>query len=87
MIKEHVRRELLSNIEECLMKLLYNENTKKLRTLIELTDKLIGFVDFTDNFVEDDCGASIRACGTRWIEHLVKVIQRAINKFGVHLTI
>ena len=85
-IKEYVSRELLSNIKECLIKLLYNKNTKKLTTLRELIDKLIDFVDFTDNFEENDCGAYIRACGTRWIEHLVKVIQRAINKFGVHLT-
>ena len=30
--------------------------------------------------------APINACGTRWIGHLVKALQRTINKFGIYLT-
>lgn len=34
----------------------------------------------------DNCVTPIRVCGTRWIGHLVKVSERAINKFGICLT-
>ena len=57
----------------------------KLRSLKELIDELDDLVDLTD-FIEDDHVAPIRICGTRWIGYLVKMLQRAINKFVIYLT-
>ena len=53
-IKESVVKGLLNEIKEYLMKsfYLYNKNTKKLRSLKELTDQLDYLVDVTDNFIE-----------------------------------
>ena len=42
-------------------------------------------MELTDNFINDDGVAPIRAYGTRWTGYLVKAFQRAINKFGIYL--
>ena len=88
MIKEPFGKGLLNEIKECLMKLcyLYNKSSKKLGSLKELIDELNNFVDLTDNFIEVDREAPIKACGIRWTGHLVKVLQRTFNKFGIYLT-
>ena len=65
---------------------LYYKRIKKLRSLKELMDELDNLLDLTDNFVKDDGMVPIRACGTRWIGHLVKVLQRIISKFRIYLT-
>ena len=64
---------------------LYNKSTK-LRSLKELVDELDDLVVLTDNIIENDSAALIRACGTRWIGHAVKALQRRINKFRIYLT-
>ena len=68
------------------MKLYYlcNKITKKFRSLQELTDELDGLMDLTDNIFENSSVTLIRTCGTRWIGHLVKELQRAVNIFEVY---
>ena len=65
---------------------LYNKSTKKLSSLKQLIDELDDLVDLTENFIEDDGAAPMKACGTRWIEHLVKALQLTTNKFEIYLT-
>ena len=86
-IKDSIDDGLLHDIKECLLKLyyLYNKSTKKLRSLKELISELDGLLDLNDNPIGDDGVAPIKACGTRWIGHLVNALQRAINKFGIYL--
>ena len=69
------------------MKLYYllNKRKEKLRSLKELIDEFDSLVDLTD-FTEDDGVASIRACESRWIGHLVKTLQCTIKKIGIYLT-
>ena len=64
---------------------LYEESSTKLRSLNQLVKDLDGLVDLVDNPTEDNGVAPIKACGTRWIGHLVNALQRAINKFGIYL--
>ena len=40
-----------------------------------LIDKLDGLVNLTDNILEDDGVAPIRARGTKWIAYLIKALQ------------
>lgn len=42
-------------------------------------------MDLTGDFIENDAVAPIAAFGTRWVGHLVKVLQRAIKKLGIYL--
>ena len=42
-------------------------------------------MDLTGNFIEKDGVAPITAFGTRWVGHLVKVLQRAIKRLGIYL--
>ena len=86
-IKDSIGDGLLHDIKECLLKLyyLYNKSTKKLQSLKELISELDGLLDLNDNPIGDDGVAPIKACGTRWIGHLVNALQRAINKFGTYL--
>ena len=56
---------------------LYNKITKKIRSLQEFIDKLDSLVDLTDNFIL----GNVVAPKTRWIGHLVKALQHAMNKF------
>ena len=43
-------------------------------------------MDLTDNFIDADGVAPIRACGTKWVEKKqIKALQRAINKYGIYL--
>ena len=86
-IKDSIGDGLLHDIKECLLKLyyLYNKSTKKLRSLKELISELDGLSDLNDNTIGDDGVAPIKACGTKWIGHLVNALQRAINKFGIYL--
>ena len=51
----------------------------------ELINELNSLVDSTDNFIRDDGVTPCRACGTKWIGHLVKRLQHAINKFEIYL--
>ena len=64
---------------------LYNKSPKKLRSLKQLVEDLDGLVDLVNNATEDDGVVPIKACGTRWIGHLVNALQSAINKFRVYL--
>ena len=86
-IKDSIRHGLLSDIKQCLLQLffLYNNSPNKLRSLQELTVELEGSSELDDNYIEDGGITPLKACGTRWIGHLVKSLQRAINKFGVYL--
>ena len=56
-----------------------------MQSLKELISELDGLLDLNDNHIGDDGVAPIKACGTRWIGHLVNALQRAINKFGIYL--
>ena len=87
-VKESIAKELLNDIKECLKNLYYlsNKSTKKLRSLKKLINVLDGLVDLTDNCVEDNSVAPITAYGIRLIGHLVKALERAINKFAIYLT-
>ena len=42
-------------------------------------------MDLTDDFIDEDGMAAIRACGTRWTGHLAKAFQCIIKKFGIYL--
>ena len=86
-IKDAIGNGLLSDIKECLLRLyyLYNKSSKKLRSLEELIKDLEGLIALQDSCIEDEGIAPMKACGTRWIGHLVNALQRAINKFGVYL--
>ena len=93
-IKDAIGNGLLSDIKECLLRLyyLYNKSSKKLRSLEELIKDLEGLIKdlegliaLQDSCFEDAGIAPMKACGTRWIGHLVNTLQRAINKFGVYL--
>ena len=86
-IKDAIGNGLLSDIKECLLRLyyLYNKRSKKLRSLEELIKDLEGQIALQDSCIEDEGIAPMKACGTRWIGHLVNALQRAINKFGVYL--
>ena len=77
-IKDSIGAGLLNDIKECLMKLyyLYEESSTKLRSLNQLVKDLDGLVDLVDNPTEDNGVAPIKACGTRWIGHLVNALQR-----------
>ena len=85
-IKESIGKGLLNDIKECWMKLycLCNKITKKFRSLQELADELDGLMDLTDNIFENSSVTLIRTCGARWIGHLVKELQRAVNIFEVY---
>ena len=86
-IKDAIGNGLLSDIKECLLRLyyLYNKSSKKLRSLEELIKDLEGLIALQDSCIEDEGILPMKACGTRWIGHLVNALQRAINKFGVYL--
>ena len=64
---------------------LYNKSSKNLRSLEDLITELGGLIERHDSYIEDQVVAPMKACGTRWIGHLVNALQRAINKFGVYL--
>ena len=87
-VNESITKGLLNDIKECLKNLYYlsNKSTKKLRSLKKLINVLDGLVDLTDNCVEDNGVAPITAYGIRSIGHLVKALERAINKFAIYLT-
>ena len=93
-IKDAIGNGLLSDIKECLLRLyyLYNKSSKKLRSLEELIKDLEGLIKdlegliaLQDSCIEDEGIAPMKACGTRWIGHLVNALQRDINNFGVYL--
>ena len=65
---------------------LYNKIAKKVKSLKELIDVLDGLVNLTDYFIEGNGVTPIRTCGTKWIRHLVKILQLSINKLGINLT-
>ena len=64
---------------------MYNKSSKNLRSLEDLITELGGLIERHDSYIEDQVVAPMKACGTRWIGHLVNALQRAINKFGVYL--
>ena len=59
---------------------LYEKSCKKLQELKEVAEEMSATFEFDETGVKP-----IRACGTRWIDHKTKAMQRVVGKFGVYM--
>ena len=77
----------MEQIKECILRMyyLYNKRSKKLRSLEDLFTELEGLIELHDSYSEGQGVAPMKACGTRWIGHLVNALQQAVNNFRVYL--